>query len=95
MKIAPIINASSFHHLFPGRENSSTISSEHDTYMKLPPDRLVKIIFTNIDASFSKMPIRVPKGVAKENSKINLKSFLNSKLLFYMAMLMDIDSANL
>lgn len=80
--VAPNKKAKYLIHLFPGNANSSTINSEQDTYMKVPPARLVKIITTIGDEDSNIIPNIQPKGVAQENKDNSLKSVLNSlKLL--------------
>jgi len=71
IKVAPKMNAISLNHLFPGRENSSTISSEHDTYMKLPPAILIKMTLTISDIPLNRIPMKVPIGVAAAKIKRN------------------------
>ena len=63
--------------------------------MKLPPARLVKIIPTSGELSERARPIVQPIGVAKEKRNMNQNSFLNSKPLFCIAILIDMASANL
>ncbi len=63
--------------------------------MKLPPAREVKMMLTMGGASERTRPRLVPKGVAKENRKRNQKRRLNGNPTFYIAILMDIASANL
>jgi hypothetical protein len=73
MTVAPNIYAKNFFHLCPGNENSSTITSEHEMYKKVPPARLVNVILTISDAVDKINPIAIPRGVANENINISQK----------------------
>ena len=50
---------------------------------------------TRIESPERAKPMEHPIGVAKANKNMNQNSFLNSKPLFCMAILIDIASANL
>lgn len=89
------MNDKSFHHLLPGNENSSTMSSEHATYTKVPPANEVKMISTKSDALPRRIPIVVPIGVAQAKMLMNLSKVLKSILLFIKAIEIDMLSANL
>lgn len=56
---------------------------------------LVNIMLTISGVLLKAIPIAIPVGVASENRKMNLNNLLNSILLFVIAILIDIDSANL
>lgn len=85
---APNKYAANLIHLPPGIENSSTITSEHEMYKKVPPARLVNTTSTIAGAFPSKIPKVTPRGVANENMKISQKMILK---LFGNDLPIDID----
>jgi len=96
MTVAPTIYAKNLIHLFPGNENSSTITSEQDMYKNVPPAKLVNVILTSGDAVDRISPKAIPNGVAHENMNIsqNMKfNFPGNALV--NEILSDIASANL
>ena len=46
-------------------ENSSTMTSEHAIYTKVPPAREEKIMSVSSDDPDTPIPIEIPRGVAK------------------------------
>ena len=71
------------------------ISSEHATYMNVPPARLVKIISTISEVFESRMPMVTPNGVAQLNKIMSFSRNLKSVNDFYNEIANEIVSAAL